>query len=471
MLPSGPLLAEVALFSSTNFAHTLEMELFDETHRRATSYWKTIADRPVFPSTEAIAALSRFREPLPETGASDLETIAMLDEVGAPATVASTGGRYFGFVTGGVLPAAISAHSLASTWDQNAALQVMSPVGSVLEDVAIGWMLDALRLPPDCGAAFVTGATMANFTALAAARHALLARVGWNVEGKGLFGAPPITVIVGAEAHASVLKALSMLGLGRNRVTTVETDDQGRVIPELLGEIPACSIVCLQAGNVNTGAFDPAREVIEKAHAAGAWVHVDGAFGLWARVSQSFDHLTDAYDLADSWALDNHKWLNVNYDSAVACVRRASDLGETFSIGGPYLRPGQGREPMYYSPEMSRRARAIDVWAVMKSLGRQGLIDLIDRTCMYAQRFAEGLCGAGYAVLNEVVINQVMVRFGDSDERTRRVIKSIQEDGTCWCGETTWHGKIAMRISVSSWRTTARDVEDSLRAVVRCARI
>ncbi|HYA17709.1 MAG TPA: aminotransferase class V-fold PLP-dependent enzyme [Bryobacteraceae bacterium] len=446
------------------------MELFDETHRRAIAYWKNIANRSAFPSAEAIRGLARFREPFPETGAPDLETIARLDDAGAPATVAITGGRYFGFVMGGVLPAALSASWLASTWDQNAALHVMSPLGAALEEVTIDWILDALRLPSGCGAAYVTGATMANFTALAAARHALLAREGWNVEEQGLFGAPPITVIVGAEAHASVLKALAMLGLGRNRVTTIETDRQGRMIPESLAEIPPRSIVCLQAGNVNTGAFDPARDVIEKAHAAGAWVHVDGAFGLWARVSKAFDHLTGGYDLADSWALDNHKWLNVNYDSAIAITRRTEDLGAAFAIGGAYLLPGKGREPMYYSPELSRRARAIEVWAAMKSLGRAGLIDLIERTCAHARRFAEGLCAAGHAVLNDVVINQVLVRFGASDEETRRVIKAIQDDGTCWCGETTWHGQVAMRISVSSWRTTAQDVEDSLAAMIRCAK-
>jgi glutamate/tyrosine decarboxylase-like PLP-dependent enzyme len=290
------------------------------------------------------------------------------------------------------------------------------------------------------------------------------------VEEQGLFGAPPITVIVGAEAHSSVLKALAMLGLGRSRVVTIETDSQGRIIPERIGEIPARAIVCLQAGNVNTGSFDPAREICEKAHCAGAWVHVDGAFGLWARISQSFDQLTAGYELADSWALDAHKWLNVNYDSAILLTRYPDHLAAAFSAQGAYLLPGKGREAMNYSPELSRRARGVDVWAAMKSLGRAGLIEMIERTCAHACRFAEGLRGAGFEILNDVVINQVLVRFGESDATTRRVIKAIQDDGTCWCGETTWHGKVAMRISVSSWRTTATDVEKSLAAMIRCAR-
>jgi glutamate/tyrosine decarboxylase-like PLP-dependent enzyme len=322
----------------------------------------------------------------------------------------------------------------------------MSPVANVLEEVAIGWIIEALRLPANCGAAFVTGATMANFTGLAAARHALLAREGWDVEEQGMFGAPPITVIVGPHAHASLLRAVSMLGLGRGRVS----DD-----------IPPRSIVCLQAGDVNTGAFDLFRS-------AGAWVHVDGAFGLWARVSPAFDHLTEGYEQADSWALDCHKWLNVNYDSAIVLTRDPAALPVTFSSDGAYLIKGKGREAMNYSPEMSRRARAIDIWAAMKSLGREGLVDLIDRTCAYARRFAEGLQAAGHEILNDVVINQVLVRFGD-DEKTRRVIAAIQEDGTCWCGGTVWNGKAAMRISVSSWRTTAEDVEKSLAAMLRLA--
>jgi glutamate/tyrosine decarboxylase-like PLP-dependent enzyme len=343
-------------------------------------------------------------------------------------------------------------------------------VGAALEEVTIGWMLDALRLPANCGAAYVTGATMANFTGLAAARHTLLAREGWDVEEQGLFGAPPITVIVGAEAHSSVLKALAMLGLGRSRVVTVDTDEQGRIIPDRIGEIPARAIVCLQAGNVNTGSFDPAGEICEKAHYAGAWVHVDGAFGLWARVSQAFDHLTAGYELADSWALDAHKWLNVNYDSAILITRYPDQLAAAFSSQGAYLVPGKGREPMYYSPELSRRARGIDIWAAMKSLGRSGLTDLIERTCAFARRFAEGLQDAGFEILNDVVINQVLVRFGDSDATTRRVIKAIQDDSTCWCGDTVWHGEAAMRISVSSWRTTATDVEKSLEAMIRLSR-
>ncbi len=441
------------------------MDLLNDVSKRSSAYWHSISERRVSPAPEAIAALKRLREPLPEAPSSDREILALLDEIGSPATVATTGGRYFGYVIGGVLPAALAANWLTSAWDQNSAMASMSPVGVAIDEIAIEWIVDALRLDPACGGTFVTGATMANFAGLAAARHALLARDGWNVEEDGLFGAPAITVIAGAEVHASVLKAIAMLGLGRSRVVTVDTDSQGRIRPDRLGHIPHRSIVCIQAGNVNTGAFDPAREICERARAAGAWVHVDGAFGLWARAARPFDAFTEGFEDADSWSLDGHKWLNVNYDSGILLTRDPAHLVGAFSSGGAYMRPGDGREPLYYSPEMSRRTRAIDAWAALKSLGRTGLADLIERTCRYARQFAVGLREAGFEILNDVVINQVLVSFGD-DETTRNVVRAIQEDGVCWCGETVWHGRAAMRISVSSWRTTEADVQRSLEAMI-----
>jgi glutamate/tyrosine decarboxylase-like PLP-dependent enzyme len=444
-------------------------ELLADAYRRSSAYAGSISQRRVRPCEAAVAALARFREPFPEEASLGADVLALLDDIGSPATVATTGSRYFGYVIGGVLPVALAANWLAAAWDQNSTLTAMSPTGAALEEIALGWIVDALGLDAGCGGAFVTGATMANFTGLAAARHALLARDGWNMEEDGLFGAPPITVIAGEEVHASVLKAIAMLGLGRRRVIMVPTDSQGRIRPECIGPIPGRAIVLLQAGNVNSGSFDRAREVCEKAHAAGAWVHVDGAFGLWQRVSREFDHLTAGYEDADSWSLDAHKWLNVNYDSGILLTRNAAHLRGAFTSAGAYMEPGKGREPGHHSPEMSRRARGIDVWAALKFLGRTGLADLVERTCGLARQFAVGLREAGFEILNDVVSNQVLVSFGE-DACTRAVVRAIQKDGTCWCGETVWHGRAAMRISVSSWRTAAADVRMSVEAMVRCAR-
>ncbi len=330
------------------------------------------------------------------------------------------------------------------------------------------WLLDLLALPPACGVGFVTCATQANFSGLAAARHALLARRGWNVEAQGLFGAPPITVVVGEEVHVSVLKALMLVGLGDERVIRVPVDGQGRMRADALPPLHDNTLVCLQAGNVNTGAFDPADKIIPQAKAAGAWVHVDGAFGLWAAAAPARAQLVKGYAAADSWAIDAHKWLNVPYDSGMVVVRDPRHLHAAMAVNAPYLVIGEAREPEHYTPEFSRRARGIEVWAALRSLGRQGLADLIERTCRHATRFAEGLREAGYEILNEVVINQVLVSFGDA-ELTRRVIAGIQADGTCWAGATVWQGRTAMRISVSSWATTEDDVERSLEAMLRVA--
>jgi len=435
---------------------------------RATRYAQTVTERRVSPSQEAVAALSQFREKFPDHSTEASEVIAMLDGVGSPATVASTGGRYFGLVIGGSLPAVTAANWLASAWDQNVALRVMSPVGAELEDVVLGWVRELLNLPTDCDGGLVTCATAANFTALIAARSALLARAGWNVEDDGLFGAPPVEVVVGEEVHASVQKALSLGGFGRKRVTIVEADEQGRMRAEKLPALSERSIVCIQAGNVNSGAFDPAREICERAREAGAWVHVDGAFGLWAGVSPKYTELTQGFELADSWATDAHKWLNVIYDSGIVMVRDGMALRRAMTISAAYLHGGSLREPMNHVPEASRRARGIEVWAALKSLGQDGLRDLIERTCALAARFAARLRAAGYEILNDVVINQAMVSFG-SAEKTLEVIRRVQEEGTCWCGGTVWHGKTAMRISVSSWATTEEDIDRSADAVIRLA--
>ena len=394
--------------------------------------------------------------------------LALLDDYGSPATVASAGGRYFGFVTGGSLPAALAANWLVGAWDQNAGLWVQSPVAAFLEEVAAGWLRDVFRLPVTCGVGFVTGATMANFSCLAAARDALLRRAGWNVEGQGLFGAPEIRVIVGVEAHASLMKALSLVGLGRNRVTTIPADEQGRMRADELPRLDDRTLVCIQAGNVNTGAFDPANEICLRAREAGAWVHVDGAFGLWAAAAPRRSHLLNGVTEADSWATDCHKWLNVPYDSGLAFVREADHLRDAMALSGAYLQFSDKRDGAQYAPEASRRARGVEIWAALKSLGVSGLAEMIERNCLLAERFAVGLRRAGHTILNDVVLNQVLVSFGNA-EITRRVIENIQADGCCWCGPTQWQGHTAMRISVSSWATTEADVDRSLEVIVRIA--
>jgi len=444
-------------------------ELLAEVARRGARYVSSIGNRRVFPLAEDIARLDALVGPLPGEPCDPAAVVALLDDAGSGATVATTGPRYFGFVTGGILPAALAANWLAGAWDQNGALVVESPVAARIEEIASGWLLDIFGLPAGCGVGFVTGATMANFTALAAARHAVLERAGWNVEEDGLFGAPPVTVVVGAEVHVSVLKALAMLGLGRARVKTVPADDQGRMKADALPAIDERTIVCIQAGNVNTGGFDPAAGICARAREAGAWVHVDGAFGLWAAAAPARKHLMAGVADADSWATDCHKWLNVPYDSGLAFVRDPSHLRVAMMLRAAYLHMGDAREPSQYTPEASRRARGIEVWAALRSLGRRGLAEMIERNCQSAARFAEGLRCSGFAVLNDVVLNQVMVSFGDAD-KTRRVIREIEADGTCWCGATEWHGNTAMRISVSCWSTTAEDVDRSLEAMVKIAR-
>ncbi len=443
-------------------------ELLIDAARRAGRYIDSLDERPVAPTAAAVAALDALGGALPEQGMAPEEVLALLDRFGSPATIASAGGRYFGFVTGGVLPAALASSWLAGAWDQNAFSTISSPVGAAIESVALDWLVDVLGLPQSCAGAFVTGATMANFTALAAARHAVLERAGWDVESDGLFGAPPVTVVIGEEAHATLYKILGLLGLGRGRVVTVPVDDQGRMRADAMPALAGPAIVCVQAGNVNTGAFDPIAAIAERARAADAWIHVDGAFGLWAAAAPDYARLLEGVADADSWATDAHKWLNVSYDSGIALVRNANALRAALSYGAAYLPVGATREPFHYTPESSRRARGVEIWAALRSLGRSGLADLVARNCRMAARMAGALRDAGYEILNEVVLNQVLTAFGD-DDATARVVTAVQEDGTCWCGPTVWQGRAAMRISISSWATTDEDIDKSIAAILRIA--
>lgn len=443
-------------------------DLLNNAAQYASEYITNLKQCSVYPSPDALARLSQLGGELPDCPTEPAKILELLHRAGSPATVASAGGRYFGYVIGGSVPAALAAGWLASAWDQNAFAVATSPVAAAIEEVALRWVLEVLGLPAGCGGGFVTGATMASFTALAAARHALLARAGHNVEADGLFGAPPINVIVGEQVHVAVLKALSMLGLGRQRVVRVPVDGQGRMRVDSLPPLTPSTIVCVQAGNVNSGAFDPVLEICARARNAGAWVHVDGAFGLWAAATRSLAHLASGLADADSWATDGHKWLNVPYDSGLALVRDPDHLRAAMAVSAAYFVSGDSRDPGQFTPECSRRARGVEVWAALRSLGRRGLADLIERCCRHARRFAEGLKRAGFSILNDVVLNQVLVSFG-SAERTGRVISALQEDGTCWCGGTEWQGHTAMRISVSSWATTDDDVEQSLQAMIAIA--
>jgi glutamate/tyrosine decarboxylase-like PLP-dependent enzyme len=451
---------------------TVEEERQDalrEATERSIAYLRGLADRRVMPTASDLQGLDALQGPLPETGLEPRDVIRMLDERGSPAAMGSAGGRYFGFVIGSALPAALGANWLASAWNQNAGLYATSPLGARLEDTALRWTRELLGLPEGAEGGFVSGCTMANFTGLAAARHALLASVGWDVEEQGLSGAPPIRVVVGDEVHVSMLKAISLAGLGRGRVVRVPVDSQGRMKSDSMPALSGPTIVCMTAGNVNTGAFDPIDEIAPLAKKSGAWVHVDGAFGMWANVAPSRRHLTAGVALADSWATDGHKWLNVPYDSGIVFVRSPNDLRAAMSVGpAAYLVQSGQREPSHFTPEISRRARGVDAWAAIRSLGRKGIADLVERTCQFAIRIAEGLRAAGYEVLNDVVLNQVMVAFGD-DETTAQVISRLQADGTAWCGGTRWHGRAAMRVSISSWATTTEDMDRTLSAILRIA--
>ncbi len=444
-------------------------QLLAETAARAAAYLDGLRTRAVAPDERAVAQMLRLDVRMPDEPASAQTVLRELDELVSPATMAMAGPRFFGFVIGGTLPAALCAHWLATAWDQNTGLYKPTPGAAGIERIALDWLLDVLALPRSCAGAFVTGTTVAHVSALAAARHAMLARVGWNVEADGLFGAPPIDVVAGAESHPTLYKALGIVGLGRNRVVKVPVDAQGRMRADAMPPITRPTIVCVQAGNVNTGAFDPIDDVCRRAHAAGAWVHVDGAFGLWARVAPSRAHLASGIEHADSWATDAHKWLNVPYDGGLAFVRDADALRAAMAISAEYLPAASGqRDPSDYTPELSRRARGVDVWAALRALGRRGLAELVERNCAQARRFADALAFAGYRILNDVVLNQVLVSFGDA-ATTNRVIDAIQREGTCWCGTTVWQGRTAMRISVVSWATTDDDVDISIEAIRRVA--
>lgn len=434
----------------------------------AVAYVSESGARRVGPDAEALIGLASFDPQLPDAPADPAEVLAELHRVGSPATVVSTGPRYFGFVTGATVPAALGASWLARVWDQNGGLAAMSPVAAHLDALALTWIRELLHLPATSGAAFVTGATMGNVSALLAARNAVLRKVGWDVAAQGLFGAPPITVVVGAEGHSSLMKALSMVGLGTDRVLRLPVDAQGAIDPNDLPELVGPAIVCLQAGNVNSGSCDPFVPLVAWAHAQDAWVHVDGAFGLWAQASPARRHLVDGVADADSWATDAHKWLNTPYDAGIVVVRDPRDLTGAFALEAAYLPSSDGRDPLDWGPEFSQRARGVEVWAALASLGRTGVADLVERCCTLAARAAQGFASGGLEVLNDVVLNQVVVAVGDAD-RTAAVVQAVQDAGVCWVGPTVWRERSAIRFSVSGWRTSAADIDRSVANIVDIA--
>jgi glutamate/tyrosine decarboxylase-like PLP-dependent enzyme len=445
-----------------------------EAYEQALAYLGRLPERPVTGRASLAELRAALGGPLPEQPRDAREVVAALAAAAEPGVLATGSGRFFGFVIGGAAPAALAADWLTSVWDQNAGLYVAGPPAAVVEEVAGAWLAELLGLPAGVSVGFVTGAQMANFTGLATALREVLARAGWDVAADGLWGAPRVRVVVGRERHDTVDRALRFLGVGAAAIVPVEADGQGRIRPEALSRAldGGPTVVCAQVGNVNTGAVDPVGEICEIAHAGNAWVHVDGAFGLWAAASPGLRHLVAGVERADSWATDAHKWLNVPYDSGLIFCAHPTAHRAAMGIRAGYLIHGAGgeRDELEYNPEFSRRARGFAVYAALRSLGRAGVADLVDRCCAAARRFAGQLAAAdGVEILNEVVLNQVLVRIGDSDDLTRGVVERVQREGTCWLSGTTWQGRAAMRISVSNWSTDDADVDRSVAAILRCA--
>jgi glutamate/tyrosine decarboxylase-like PLP-dependent enzyme len=436
---------------------------------RALDHVAEIPTRRIDPDRKAVAALTGLGGRLADEGESATTVIDLLDRIGRPATVLSTSPRFFGFVAGGTLPVTLAAQWMATAWDQNANMRVLSPLGCVIEDVAGAWLIELLRLPHGTHCSFVTGTTTADMTALLGARQAVLKRYGWDVTTQGMAGSPPIRAVVGEQVHTTMMRALRVIGIGEDQFIRVPTDAQGRMRLDKVPKLDRSpTILCIQAGNVDSGAFDPLRSLCELAQEAGAWVHVDGAFGLWAAACPDLAHLVDGHELADSWACDAHKWLNVPYDSGLAFIRDRESLRESLKLRADYLIQDLA-DPMEFTLEASRRARGIEVWAALRNLGRRGVADLISGSCALARRFASQIANAGFDVLNDVVLNQVLVSFG-SDEKTDEVIRRAREDGTAWFSGTRWRGHRAMRVSVSCWATTADDVDVSAKVVLGIAR-
>ncbi len=447
------------------FAQSKNKEIFEQAKLYAYEYMECVYERNVYPSDKAIQSLKIFDESFPENSSKPEEILQMLHEYGSPATLAQTGGRYFGFVNGSSVPISLAAKWLSDVWDQNTALYVMSPLVSQLENTCEKWLVELLGLPTKTVAGFVSGTSTATLCGIAAGRNELLKRQKWDVNADGLFGAPKIRVIVGAQAHATVFKALALLGLGKERVEIVPVDNQGRMIVEKMPKLDPQSLVIIQAGNVNTGAFDPINEICNQSNNAGAWVHIDGAFGLWAAGTQTKKFLTFGIEKADSWSVDAHKTLNAPYDCGIILCKHRESLISAVQASASYIIYSDKRDGMYYTPEMSRRARVVELWATLKYLGKDGIEEIINRICNHATSFAKLLENEGFHILNDVVFNQVLVSC-ENPEQTKATLNNIQKSGICWCGSSVWNGEPAIRISVCSWATTIEDVNRSVDAFV-----
>ncbi|MEQ1963205.1 pyridoxal-dependent decarboxylase [Xenorhabdus khoisanae] len=432
----------------------------------AYDYVSGIRNQRVFPDAKALAGLQNFDKPLPTTGTDCQQVLEQLHSYGSPATVATTGGRYFGLVVGGSTPAAMGANIITSAWDQIALMEASSPIVSQLEKIAGRWALELLHLPSEAFVGFVTGTTMAHVSTLAAARHYLYQKQGYDLAEQGLHNAPELKVVLPKEAHISVLKALRLLGFGRSQFIFVPCDTQGRIIESAVPEFSDNMILVLQAGNLNSGSSDDFSALIPKAKKAGSWVHVDGAFGLWARASKKKSALVEGVENADSWAVDAHKWLNTPYDCGMCIVRHKQALKEVMTTSAAYVETQDMWQAKDMLPEFSRRARAVEVWAAIAELGSQGIEELVDRCCLYAEMLAEGLESLGFNILNDVVINQVVAYLPDINLQ-RAMLQKVQQSGECWFGKTTWQGREAIRLSVSSWATTEDDIQRSLKAIAR----
>jgi glutamate/tyrosine decarboxylase-like PLP-dependent enzyme len=450
------------------FSESADSEVFEQAAECAIEYMEGARDRAVTPTADALSGLAVFDEPLPDVPSGAGEIVWLLHAHGSPATVATTGGRYFGFVNGAAVPAAVAAKWLVDAWDQNAGLYVMSPVAAQLEAVSERWIVDIFGLPEGTVMGLVGGTSVATLAGIVAARNELLKRAGWDVNKRGLFGAPEVRVVLGAQAHATVFKALALAGLGSERVTRVPVDGQGRMIAAEVPPLDDRTLVLLQAGNVNSGSFDPIDEICDRARQANAWVHVDGAFGLWAAASDAKRYLTRGIEKADSWSVDAHKTLNAPYDCGIVLCRNRRALVDAMQATGSYIQygnPDNRRDGMLTTPDMSRRARGVELWATLKALGRSGVGELVDTLCARAARFGDRLRAEGFTILNELVFNQVLVACDTPDE-TRATLERIQQSGECWCGPTVWDDKPAIRISVCSWATTEEDIDRSVRAFV-----
>ncbi|HWT74870.1 MAG TPA: aminotransferase class V-fold PLP-dependent enzyme [Mobilitalea sp.] len=435
-------------------------------HELACDYIKNTDNMPVYPSSEALADLSVFDTGLPTAPVETSQLLHLLGSYGAKATVAQTGGRYFGFVNGGILPAALCTKWLSDTWDQNAAMYVTSPIASKLEEVCERWLVGLLGFPKETVVGFVSGSSTASLCGLLAGRNYLLDKLGYDVTRNGLFSAPEIKVVLGEGAHSTIYKALSILGLGHERLIKVPADEQGRIRVDQLPKLDSRTLLILQAGNVNSGAFDDFDTILPMAKEAGAWVHVDGAFGLWAAANKKMESLTSGLSLADSWSLDAHKTLNAPYDNGIILCRHKNALVNSLHMTGSYIIYHENRDSMLYTPEMSRRARAIELWASFMTLGSDGIAELVEELHWKAVYFAKLLREHEFEIMNEVVFNQVLVRFQD-DSTTEELIRRVQASGVCWFGGSKWHGKSVIRISISSYKTTYEDIELSVGEIVK----